>query len=485
MGKMLLAILTSVSFLSTFSAAYPFLTQDGYPASYPLIDKRLNDQWDYQVSGKMLSRRANDTNPRSTLHTYSLRGKTVDPSSLGLDKVKQHSGYLDDATNDKHLFYWFFESRSNPSKDPVILWLNGGPGASSMYGLFLEMGPSKFPKTGGGAKPEYNKYSWNSNANILFVDQPVNTGFSYSGTPASDSAAAGKDIAALLALFFEQFPQYAKLDFHLAGESYAGHYVPQYATEILSRKQVNLKSIMIGNGMSDPLIQYKYYAPMACGEGGQPAFLDQEMCEHLKTSTFPQCETALKKCYATGKRCADATMFCNTLSGASLNVQLNMYDLRQKCMQSDCYPGTNNLVAYLNQKDVQSSIGVDRKYELTSKKVYQQFVESGDWNTRHSLLVPEILKKIPVLIYAGDTDYICNWLGNKAWTEALEWSGSAEFNKAQMQPFKMGGSGEKIGEIKSAKGFTFLRVHQAGHMVAMDQPAAALEMVNRWIQQKM
>jgi cathepsin A (carboxypeptidase C) len=79
---------------------------------------------------------------------------------------------------------------------------------------------------------------------------------------------------------------------------------------------------------------------------------------------------------------------------------------------------------------------------------------------------------IPVLIYAGDADYVCNWLGNKAWTLALEWSGSEAFNNAVDSDWK------SEGMVRSANGLTFLQVYGAGHLVPMDQPETALNLIN-------
>jgi cathepsin A (carboxypeptidase C) len=149
----------------------------------------------------------------------------------------------------------FFESRNDPKNDPVVLWLNGGPGCSSMMGLFMELGPSSVDSN---LKLKYNDYSWNSNASVIFIDQPVNTGYSYSENGVYDTIAASKDIYALLTLFFNNFPEYAKQPFHISGESYAGHYIPVFANEILSHKNrnINLQSIAIGNGLTDPKTQY-------------------------------------------------------------------------------------------------------------------------------------------------------------------------------------------------------------------------------------
>ena len=107
---------------------------------------------------------------------------------------------------------------------------------------------------------------------MIFLDQPVNVGYSYSGGSVSNTVAAGKDVYALLTLFFKQFPEYAKQDFHIAGESYAGHYIPVFTSEILSHKKrnINFKSVLIGNGLTDGYTQYEHYRPMAA-EGRLPS----------------------------------------------------------------------------------------------------------------------------------------------------------------------------------------------------------------------
>ena len=96
----------------------------------------------------------------------------------------------------------------------------------------MELGPSTVDKA--GTKPIHNSYSWNNNASVIFLDQPINVGYSYGDDSVSDTVAASKDVYALLVLFFKQFPEYKDLDFHIAGESYAGHYIPVFASGKLS-----------------------------------------------------------------------------------------------------------------------------------------------------------------------------------------------------------------------------------------------------------
>src|SRR5271156_2114499 len=126
----------------------------------------------------------------------------------------------------------------------LLCSLEKGPGCSSLTGLFMELGPSTVDKS--GTKLIRNPYSWNNNASVIFLDQPINVGFSYGSEPVSDTVAASKDVYALLVLFFKQFSQYKDLDFHIAGESYAGHYIPVFASGklIVVEARTNLLDIL-------------------------------------------------------------------------------------------------------------------------------------------------------------------------------------------------------------------------------------------------
>ncbi|KAK4179676.1 Alpha/Beta hydrolase protein [Triangularia setosa] len=453
---------------------------------------RRRHDWDHVVKGadvqKLWVQGENGEDHRQVdgkLADFNLRVKAVDPSKLGVDKVKQYSGYLDDEANDKHLFYWFFESRNDPKNDPVVLWLNGGPGCSSLTGLFLELGPSSIDKK---LKVVNNEFSWNNNASVIFLDQPVNVGYSYSGNSVSNTIAAGKDVYALLSLFFHQFPEYAKQDFHIAGESYAGHYIPVFASEILSHKNrnINLKSILIGNGLTDGLTQYEHYRPMACGKGGYPAVLDESECRSMDNA-LPRCQSLIQNCYDSGSvwSCVPASIYCNNaLIGPYQRTGQNVYDIRGKCEDSSnlCYSALGWISDYLNQKDVMDALGVEVSgYESCNFDINRNFLFQGDWMQPFHRLVPNILKEIPVLIYAGDADYICNWLGNQAWTEALEWPGKKNFNKASIKDLKLVGAEKEYGKVKASGNFTFMQVYQAGHMVPMDQPENSLDFLNRWL----
>ncbi|CCF60031.1 hypothetical protein KAFR_0I02520 [Kazachstania africana CBS 2517] len=426
------------------------------------------------------------------LENYQLRvNKINDPKILGIDpNVTQYTGYLDVEDDSKHFFFWFFESRNDPKNDPVVLWLNGGPGCSSMTGLFFELGPSSI---GSDIKPITNPHSWNNNASVIFLDQPVNVGFSYSDSSSgvSNTVAAGKDVYAFLELFFQKFPEYKDNNqtFHIAGESYAGHYIPIFASEILSRedRNFNLSSVLIGNGLTDPLTQYKYYEPMACDKeasGADPVLGPQE-CQSMNDS-LDRCLSLIDACYKSESvwTCVPASIYCNNAQLAPFQrTGKNVYDVRKDCEGQLCYKDMEVIDKYLNMKYVQDAIGAEvSTYESCNFDINRNFLFNGDWMKPYHRAVTDLLEQdLPVLIYAGDKDFICNWLGNQAWTNELPWKHHEEFSKQPVRDWTAEATGEVAGEVKSYDKLTFLRIFDGGHMVPYDVPENALSMLNEWL----
>lgn len=409
---------------------------------------------------------------------YALRVK--DPSKLGVDDTKQWSGYIDVLEEDKHFFFWMFESRNDPENDPVILWLNGGPGCSSATGLFFELGPAKVNSDLTLTK---NPYAWNNNATVIFLDQPVNVGFSYSENRVGTSTLAAVDVYSFLSLFFTEFPEYTGKDFHIAGESYGGHYLPAIGYEIIQHEDrvFNFTSLLIGNGITDALNQADAQISMACGLGGYPSILDAETCDELY-GKLPRCLSLLDTCYKTETPlvCLGASLYCETLSKPYYDTGRNPYDVRDVCYDT-CYNETQFIDLYLNQTHVKKALGAEPiEFESCSSSVFTDFTFRGDEGLPFTHQVTEILESgIPILIYAGDKDYICNWLGNQDWTNKLEWSLHDEFADALLVPWYI--DGKEAGRTKSAGNFTFLRVYDAGHMVPFNKPKQSLVMLNQWL----
>ncbi|GMY08739.1 serine carboxypeptidase-like 27 [Fagus crenata] len=170
----------------------------------------------------------------------------------------QYSGYV--TVNEqagRALFYWLVESPASRGAEskPLVLWLNGAA---------EEIGPFHIRPDG---KTLYlNPYAWNSLANLLFLESPAGVGFSYTNTT-SDLYKAGdqrtaEDAYTFLVNWFERFPQYKHRDFYIAGESYAGHYVPQLSQIVYQRNKgiqnpvINFKGFLVGNAVTDDYHDY-------------------------------------------------------------------------------------------------------------------------------------------------------------------------------------------------------------------------------------
>lgn len=189
---------------------------------------------------------------------------------------RQFSGYLTstDYPSD-HLFYWFMESQNDPVNDPVVLWLNGGPGCSSLGGLLEELGPFHNNNDNGTTLFE-NIYSWNKRANVLFLEAPVGVGFSYTDTPASyhwsDDTTADNNAQAIKYFFEQVFPSYKHNEFFVTGESYAGVYGPTLSERLVKMidagvLDLNFKGMAIGNGILSEYLQTNSEVALQYGRG--------------------------------------------------------------------------------------------------------------------------------------------------------------------------------------------------------------------------
>ncbi|ORY79276.1 Alpha/Beta hydrolase protein [Leucosporidium creatinivorum] len=432
---------------------------------------------------------------------YKIRMR--EPEALCDSSVKQYSGYLDIA-NDAHIFFWFFESRNKPSTDPLVVWLNGGPGCSSSTGLLFELGPCSIANE--GQNTTYNKHSWNEVANMIFIDSPVNVGYSYGGKTVNSSPDTAEDLYAFMQLFYAKFPKFQKNEFHVSGESYAGTYIPNIGSVFHKYNQappssasvhIPLTSLFIGNGLTDAYTQFATVPDFACdpkGKYGQ-IFSDAD-CQSIE-GKIPTCQRLTSYCYNNPSRftCVPATISCWQVAGPIQQSGLNPYDVRRKCDREGkdgplCYPQMQWIETYLNKPEVKKALGAssDRTFESCNMQLNQAFTFNGDVAHNTAALLPPLLEAgIRVGIYAGEADFMCNYIGNLAWMNVLDWSGKEDFNAAKNHSF-VTKSGKKGGETRSVgKGagtFTYLQVYDAGHMVPYDQPEVALDFFTKWVQNK-
>lgn len=460
----------------------------------------------------------------------TVRYKEVPNGICELDpNVKSYSGYVDIAP-DQHIFFWFFEARNqDPSTAPLTTWINGGPGSSSMIGLFQELGPCGIDA---GGNVYNNPYSWSNASNMLFIDQPSQVGFSYSipipgyidpstgniitlpGDDCPDYAAAigscgtysypnetltvnSTNAAApgfylTLQGFMGAFPQYSRETYNFATESYGGHYGPvfneyietQNALNVPGTHPIHLNSVLIGNGWFDPLIQYQaYYNFIVSGNTYDYYPYNSTIQSQVYNSLYGtgNCVDQIKDCNARGidEICSAGDSFCAKLVEAVYDNVLNRdeYDVRE--LMPDPFP-YGYFVGYLNTPKVQAAVGAFVNYSESSNTIGTAFGETGD-DGREEGTVKDVLKllqqNVTVMLYFGDADYNCNWLGGEVVSNEV---GQPGFDTAGYTNIK---TSDQIthGQVKQSGAFSFVRIYESGHEVPFYQPLASLEIFERAI----
>jgi len=415
----------------------------------------------------------------------------VGSPAYGPDNVTQHSGYITingTFENGAHLFFWMFESRSNPASDPLVIWLTGGPGCSSELALFSENGPYFINKD---LSLSINPYSWNTFANIIFIDQPVGTGFSYADSVLDyvvDEKQVAQDLYVFMQNFYLQYPKYNKLDFFIIGESYAGHYVPAFGYRVLQGNRnkdgpfkINMKGLGIGNGWVDPYRQYPAYAEYAKSNGliNEAEYVAFEAAAITCQGLIDIANEVPGVWIAALEECQLMAVGVLAAMSATLGYVANPYDWKIPCQYPPLCYNFDDLTKFLAQASVKKALGVaGHDWSACSMTVHTAML--GDWISNLDIHIPNVLASgTRVLVYSGMLDYICNYMGGAAWTDSLKWNGQQGFNAKNVTNWNV--DGKLAGFLKSYQGFSFLEVLNAGHMVPMDQPKAALAMLRQFL----
>ncbi|KAK9239579.1 Alpha/Beta hydrolase protein [Lipomyces kononenkoae] len=413
---------------------------------------------------------------------------------------KMYAGHIEiKPEHHGNLFFWMFENEHVADKSRTVIWLNGGPGCSSMDGAMMEIGPFR---VNDGGKLSVNDGRWNQFANVLFVDNPIGTGFSFADTDSylHELQEMAADFMTFMDKFFDIFPQYLADDLFISGESYAGMYIPYIAEAILSRKdnaelrQYPLKGIMMGNGWIDPVKQYLSYVPFAYSKGilqqgtdaGNRVDAAYKQCLDVLAKggpviEVPECENILDVIL-------EVTQDPSQKDGKTCR---NMYDLRK----FDTFPACGSnwpddlvyVTPYLREDALLSALHV--RPEKKTGWVECAGAVSRAFKARNSRpsvdLLPGILEQIPVLMFNGDQDLICNHLGNEDLISQLKFNGGTGFEEAP------GGvwapretwvyEGVPAGIYQSARNLTYVLVYNASHMVPLDLPMQSRDMLHRFI----
>ena len=289
-----------------------------------------------------------------------------------------------------------------------------------MIGLFQENGPCHF--VNGASTPSLNQYSFNTYANMLYVDQPIGTGFSYGTDSVTSTVTAAPYVWTLLQAFYAQFPQYENRDFGIFTESYGGHYGPEFANYFAQQNSaiaagtvkgetIDLIALGINNGWYDPTIQYKAYVDYSYNNSYNQILTAAQHTSYTNKYTS-SCLPQLQSCTAiTGSNsaCETADTDCyNAIEGPISELKdFDVYDVRAP--SNDPNP-PETYVTYLQSAAVVKAIGAQSTYSECPDAPYNKFTSTGD-DARSFLatLGTVVSSGIRVVLYHGDADWICNY----------------------------------------------------------------------------
>ncbi|ETL25742.1 hypothetical protein L916_20457 [Phytophthora nicotianae] len=417
----------------------------------------------------------------------------------GLDpaaNVIQHAGRIALHDSDKNkIFYWHFQAAQNPDRVPLVIWLNGGPGCSSMQGLFLGNSPFKLMNESTIGK---NEHSWHEFANLLFVDQPVGTGMSYTkgNDYRPDEETVAKDFYEFLTKFLQRHPEYlsdgddgVKISraVYMFGESHAGRWIPEFSDHIFKQNddpnnqiKINLDGVGIGNGWVHPRIQYEY-SDYAHGLG----LLTFGQVRSLKAS-YAECLAALDAGTYYSRSCLDnMDSITGSVKPGNGGNSLNFYDVRQYLRNVGAYPsGQENIVKYMNKMEVRKAVHGNEdknfRFDLCSNGVFRALSKFDGVSTLDK--VDSLLQRgLRMLFYNGQWDMMCNHYGTEKLLLNLNWNGSDAYQQAKKYTWRVQGRKEPAGFAQQGGNLTYLVVTGAGHMVPMDVPDVAADMLHRFV----
>lgn len=428
---------------------------------------------------------------------------------------EMHAGHMPlaplDGVNDEiSYFFWKF-ARADKVLDTLIIWLNGGPGCSSMDGALVENGPFRVNEE---LRLRPNEGSWHYKADMLYVDQPVNTGFSISTGEEQkfddDLSVSTQHFLQFLESYFEAFPEDQTKDLIIAGESYSGQYVPFIAEAIQRRnektaddsKKYKLRGLLIGNGWMDPDTQSLSYLPFAISKDivdeQNPYFGSllkaHESCQNSINTrdsqenppfSYQECEDILQLLVAATKDTSDDT--------PANQVCMNVYSYNLRDSFPACGMGWPQDVlrvpGFFARPGVLEALNVDSdkvpQWTECNMDVYSHLKNEKSEPSIHKL--PALLDSgLEVVLYNGDMDLLCNDKGVLDMIHKLQWGGQSGFStSAERYGWTFTDMESNLnhtaGNIITDRNLTFISVHNASHMVPNDKPLISRGVVDIYL----
>jgi vitellogenic carboxypeptidase-like protein len=412
-------------------------------------------------------------------------------SRMFLLDVRSFTGYVEVSPSPQDyqnkLFYWFFESkRAAKDKDtgsiPLVIWLNGGPGASSLAGLFLENGPVHIRNDYLGTIKR-NYHSWNDEAHLLYWDQPVGTGFSTTsdeniGYVKSEDELSEQFYTGLQG-FFDLHKEYRACPLYITGESYAGKYIPFIASKISEKnkaadpsRRINLKGLAIGDGWMNPKLQTSEQIKYGFAMG----FVDSKQREIAEAQYSVFCksleEGRMKDAFDQGTAVSDIVVKCGG--------KPNIYDVRRwKDLPLD------NLKKYLDLPQLKDAIHLPQsaKWQFADSTGPVSDSLMNDMMADMTSILPGLVEEYRILMYTGNFDMSCGFTGTEIILSDMDWPGANDWRELYRRVWIDADPNNPrvLGYVKGTGNLMQVNIPNSGHLAAHDKPGICQKMIFNWL----
>jgi carboxypeptidase C (cathepsin A) len=388
-----------------------------------------------------------------------------------------YAGYINMTDTGRKTFYWFEESQGNPAADPMVVWLTGGPGCSSLLAFATEMGPYTI-RLGGNF--EKNDFAWSKYANVLYIESPAGVGFSTDSVPPqtwTDNMTAAANYA-FLEKFFAAYPKFAGHKLYLTGESYAGHYIPQLAFEVYKHDNAikkNMQGFMVGNpctgtigcGNADPTLD-----PFLQMNGFRPLNASIPVLPNAPGAyAYDPYDLLVPSCHS--KSVSDQTRFPHPVTDAFKRKLGSAPAPYGPCAQ-------DFTTAWYNRADVKAAIHADvkTKWEMCSNTLKYDIQLSGVVDIYKTLMDKTAWH---IMVYSGLDDSVVNMAQTQTILNEMQRPLKVDKWQPWNLPYWQGPGTQLGGFFIEWDRMSWAGVRNSGHMVPMYNPPSGLEMLRSFL----
>lgn len=328
------------------------------------------------------------------------------------------------------------------------------------------------------------KFSWNIGHNLIYIDNPVGTGYSFTDDEkgyATNERDVGKNLYIALLQFFQMFPELQKNEFFITGESYAGKYVPALSKTIKdmninAQQKINLKGLAIGNGYTDPVNQLNYGDYLY-----QIGLIDAETIDTFHKHEQTAIAAIKKGDYLKAFEYMNALIDGDGPGAPSLFQNVTGFNFYYNYLHTKDDDDANSFMGeWIQSPATRKSIHVGNStFHVEALQVEVSL--ANDIMQSQAATIEDLITSHKVLVYSGQLDIIVAYPLTENYLLKLKWPGR-QYNTVMRKKWYV--DGELAGYSRQFDNFTEVFVRNAGHMVPSDQPRWAFDMITRFTHNK-